>query len=249
MFRAFRVASVVGCCGFGALVPHAAQALDISVNFANAETSFGFVNTSLNSLGSLYYQQRGSSSMSYIMDIDSPEARRSKSVAAEAIESSAPKGLSLSFGFTGLEVLSKAEIQAEAKRTARIFVRKVTTEQYAAPLSLLNAPALSGDRALFASFCPSDNCRFVFVYHVTKVDEGGFGFGRAVTAGGKLTFPALAKIQGFEAKVGYDNSQALNWAGVGSPMFYRPMYVSLVKKGDDYLFVPDMPKRAVARRR
>ena len=187
--------------------------------------------------------------MTYAMDIDSPDARRAKVVSADAIESSAPKGMSFSFGFTGLEVLSQAAIQAEVRRSARIFVRKVRTEQYASPLALLNAPSLSGERAFYATFCPSDSCRFVFIYHVTKVDEGGFGFGRAVTAGGKLAFPGTAKIQGFEAKIGYDNSSALNWAGEGSPMFYRPMYVVLAKKGDDYVFLPDLPKRQVAKRR
>ncbi len=241
--------AVVGLVGSVACLAGAtaAQALDIGVNFANAETNFGTVNTSLFGLGSLYWQQRGSTTVTYAMDIDSPEARRAKAVAAEAIESSAPKGLSFSFGFTGLEVLSSAAIQAEVRRSARIYVRKVKTEQYASPLSLLNAPTLAGERAFFATFCPAESCRFVFIYHVTKVDEGGFGFGRAVTAGGKLAFPGTARIQGFEAKIGYDNSSALNWAGDGSPMFYRPMYVVLTKKGDDYVFLPDIPKRQVAK--
>ena len=239
----------VVAAGLACVVPTASQALDVSVNFANAETNFGAVNTSLYGLGSLYFQQRGSTDVTYLMDIDSPDAKRSSVVAASSIESSAPKGIGFSFGFTGLEVLSQASIQAEAKRTARLFVRNVTTEQYAAPLSLLNSPTLSTERSFYAQFCPSDSCRFVFVYHVTKVDEGGFGFGKAVTAGGKLTFPGAAVIQGFEAKIGYGNAQTLNWAGKATPMFYRMMRVVLTKKGDDYVFLPDIPKKIVAKRK
>lgn len=230
-------------------LPTASRALDISVNFANAETNFGSVNTSLYSLGSIYFQQRGSGEMTYLMDIDSPDAKRATVVAADSIESSAPRGVSFSFGFSGFESLSQAAIQAEAKRSARLYIKNVTTEQYASPLALLNSPTLSGERSFYASFCPSDSCRFIFVYHVTKVDEGGFGFGRAVTVGGRLAFPSTAKIQGIEAKIGYDNSQVLNWAGKASPMFYRVMRVVLIKQGDGYMFVPDIPKRAVAKRR
>ena len=175
------------------------------------------------------------------MDIDSPEAKRSKTLSIESVEFAAPRGMSFSFGFSGLEVLSQAAIAAEAKRTARIYVKHVTTEQYAAPLSIVNSPALAGERAFFSGFCAPANCRFVFIYHVTKVDEGGFGFGRAVTAGGKLTFPALAKIQGFEAKVGYDGSQALNWQGQASPMFYKVLNLVLVPKGDGFVFLPTFP--------
>lgn len=246
MRTAFVSAAFLGAALFA---PSSASALDIGVNFANASTNFGNVNTSLYGLGSLYFQERGAAEMTYLMDIDSPDAKRSRVVAATSIESSAPRGMSFSFGFTGLEVLSQASIQAEAKRTARLFVRNVTTEQYASPLSLLNSPTLSGERAFYATFCPAQSCRFIFVYQVTKVDEGGFGFGRAVTAGGKLTFPSIAKIQGFEAKVGYDNSQVLNWAGKASPMFYRVMRVVLVAKGDGYLFLPEIPKQQVSRRR
>ena len=44
----------VALAAFAALLwPAAAGAVDISVNFANAETNFGFINTSLHTLGSL----------------------------------------------------------------------------------------------------------------------------------------------------------------------------------------------------
>ena len=239
----------VALAAFAALLwPAAASAVDISVNFANAETNFGFINTSLHTLGSLYFQSRGSRDVSYLMDIDSPEAKRSKTLSIESVESAAPRGMSFSFGFNGLEVLSQAAIAAEAKRTARIYVKHVTTEQYAAPLGIVNSPALAGERAFFSGFCAPATCRFVFIYHVTKVDEGGFGFGRAVTAGGKLTFPALARIQGFEAKVGYDGSQALNWQGQASPMFYKVLNLVLVPKGDGFVFLPDIPRKQVAHR-
>lgn len=225
------------------LWPAAAGAVEVNVNFSNAETNFGFVNTSLHTLGSLYFQQRGSNDVTYLMDIDSPDAKRSKTLSIDSVESAAPRGLTFSFGLTGLEVLKEAAITAEAKRTARIYVKNVTTEQYAEPLSLVNSPNLATERSLYATFCAPAACRFVFVYHVTKVDEGGFGFGRAVTVGGKLIFPTVARIQGFDAKIGYDSSSALSWQGKSSPMFYKVLNLVLLPKGDGFVFLPDIPRR------
>ena len=70
----------------------------------------------------------------------------------------------------------------------------------------------------------------------------------ATDTGGKLTFPALVKIQGFDAKVGYDGSQALNWQGQASPMFYKVLNLVLVPKGDGFVFLPDIPRKQVAHR-
>lgn len=231
-----RSAVVALAMGVGA---GSAGAVDITINFTNAQTTFGRVNTELHTLGSLYFQNRDSSSATFILDIDSPEAKRAKSFAADSIESTLARGVTFSFGFTGLEVLKEAAITAEAKRSARIFVKGVQTETYAEPLSLVNSPALATERAIYAGFCPASACRFVFINHVTKVDEGGFGFGRAVTVGGKLAFPATARIQGFEAKIGYENTSGLNFAGKGTPMFYRSMSLVLVPKGNDYVFIPE----------
>ena len=44
-------------------------------------------------------------------------------------------------------------------------------------------------------------------------------------------------------------SPYLNWAGKATPMFYRMMRVVLTKKGDDYVFLPDIPKKIVAKRK
>ncbi len=239
MFLGVRAALVAGLLMAGA---GSASAVDISINFTNAQTTFGRVNTELHTLGSLYFQNRDSTSASFLLDIDSPDARRAKSFAAESIESTLARGVSFSFGFTGLEALSQASITAEAKRSARLFVKGVQTETYAEPLALVNSPTLATERAIYASFCPASACRFVFIYHVTKVDEGGFGFGRAITVGGKLAFPSTAKIQGFEAKIGYENTSGLNFAGKGTPMFYRSMALVLVPRGDGYVFLPDVPR-------
>lgn len=226
-----------------------AAAVDISVNFTNAQTTFGRVNTELHTLGSLYFQNRDSSTATFVLDVDSSDAKRAKSFAADSIESTLARGVSFTFGFTGLEVLSQAAIAAEAKRSARLYVKGVATETYASPLALVNSPALAAERAIYAGFCPPKSCRFVFVNHVTKVDEGGFGFGRAVTVGGKLTFPATSKIQGFEAKIGYDSNSALNFSGKSTPMFYRSMSLVLVPKGNDYVFMPDIPRPTRTARR
>jgi hypothetical protein len=227
---------------FAGLGAGSARAVDVSINFSNAETNFGYVNTSLHTLGSLYFQTRGSSEVIYLVDINSPDAKRSNTVSVGSIESSAPRNVSFSFGLTGLEVLSEAAITSAARRSARFFVKNVTTEQYAAPLAIVNSPELAGDRLTYSAFCPPATCRFIFVYHVTKVDEGGFGFGRAFEVGGKLGFPATAKIAGFSANIGYEASQALTWQGQGSPMFYKILRLVLVERGDNYIFVPDISK-------
>lgn len=216
-----------------------AGAVDITINFTNAQTTFGRVNTELHTLGSLYFQNRDSTSATFLVDIDSPDAKRAKSFAADSIESTLARGVSFSFNFSGLEVLKEAAITAEAKRSARIFVKGVQTETYAEPLALVNSPALATERAIYATFCAPSSCRFVFINHVTKVDEGGFGFGRSASVGGKLVFPETAKIQGFEAKIGYENSSGLNFAGKGTPMFYRALDLVLVAKGADYIFIPE----------
>lgn len=239
MFLGVRAALVAGLLMVGA---GSASAVDISINFTNAQTTFGRVNTELHTLGSLYFQNRDSSSATFLLDIDSPDARRAKSFAAESIESTLARGVSFSFGFSGLEALSQASIAAEAKRSARLYVKGVQTETYAEPLTLVNSPALATERAIYASFCPATACRFVFIYHVTKVDEGGFGFGRAFTVGGKLTFPSTARIQGFEAKIGYENTSGLNFSGKGTPMFYRSLSLVLVPRGEGYVFLPDVPR-------
>ncbi len=231
---------------FQTIVP--AKAVDITVNFSNAETDFGTVNTSLLTLGSLYFQALGTTTSTFLVDIDSPGAKRSNSVSANSIESSSPRNLGLSFSLSGFEIFKEAAIKASAERSARIYVKNVTTEQYAAPLQILNAPELATDRALYQTFCPPASCRFLFVYHVTKVDEGGFGFGKKYSVGGKLAFPAVVKVSGFDANVAYENSSALNWTGKASPMFYKTLSMKLIAAADgSYRFIPDI-QRKIARR-
>ncbi len=220
--------------------PTTASAVDVQVSLATGETQFGTINSSLRSFGSLEWQLNGSNESTYVLNIDSPDAKRSRQLAVGSIESSAVRNLSFKLSFSIFEVIDQAAIVAEAKRNAKIFIKNGVTEEYRDPFGLLNAPDLVDQRSFLSSFCPASSCRFIFIYQATSVDEGGLGFGRSAGAGVSLKFPTKIKLGGVDASISYENNAQLSWQGKGTPMFYKALRTRLVKTEAGYKFIPDI---------
>lgn len=220
--------------------PPVARAVEVQVSLATGETQFGVINSSLRSFGSLEWQLNGSNESSYLLNIDSADAKRSRQVAVGSIESSAVRNLNIKLSFSIFEVVDQAAILAEAKRSAKIYIKNGVTEEYRDPFGLLNAPDLADQRNFYASFCPAASCRFIFIYQATSVDEGGLGFGRATGAGVSLKFPTKIRLGGVDASISYENNAQLSWAGKATPMFYKALRTRLVKTTTGYMFIPDV---------
>lgn len=227
-----------------ALVPASAPAVaqdgSLSVNLARARTSFGVMNTDLIQFGTLFVRPRTSASMTQLDTLSfAPEALQTP-VTADAVTLTDIKGLEIGVSLASWILGDVAQIQAEARRNASIYIKKVVTERLRSPLRVLNADTMRENRKFYASSYKGD---FVYelAYDVTRVDEGGLGFGRPFKVGARLAFPSKVAIKGLNLDVSYANSSIAAFEGSGTPMFYKTQSFRLVPDGDDFKFVPYTP--------
>ena len=223
-----------------------AQDGTLSVNLARARTSFGTMNTDLIQFGTVFVRPRSSSTMTQLDTVTIPDDALQKPVTAGAVTLTDIKGLDVNVSLTSWVFGDVAAIAAEAKRNANIYIKEVITERLKSPLRVLNADAMKDSRKFYATSYQGDFI-YEFVYDVTRVDEGGLGFGKPFKIGAKLGFPQQVGIKGFNFDVNYANSSVAAFQGKSTPMFYKSQQFRLVPKGDDYQFVPFTPASATRR--
>jgi hypothetical protein len=223
-----------------------AQDGTLSVNLARARTSFGTMNTDLVQFGTIFVRPRTSSTMTQLDTVTIPEDALQKPVTAGAVTLTDIKGLDVNVSLTSWVFGDVAAIAAEAKRNANIYIKEVTTERLRSPLRVLNADAMRDSRKFYATSYQGDYV-YDFVFDVTRVDEGGLGFGKPFKIGAKLSFPQQVGIKGFNFDVNYANSSVAAFQGKSTPMFYKSQAFRLVPSGDDYRFVPYTPAPSTRR--
>jgi hypothetical protein len=220
-----------------------AEAADgtVSVNLARARTSFGIMNTDLVQFGTIFVRSRNSSTMTQLDTVTIPDDALQKPVTAGAVTLTDIKGLDVNVSLTSWVFGDVAAIAAEAKRNANIYIKEVSTERLKAPLRVLNSEAMKDSRKFYATSYQGDFI-FEFIFDVTRVDEGGLGFGKPFKIGAKLSFPQQVGIKGLNFDVNYANSSVAAFQGKGTPMFYKSQSFRLVPNGDDFRFVPFTPQ-------
>ncbi len=238
-FLILALAALVTAANFGA-APAAAQDGTLHVNLARARTSFGVMNTDLVQFGTLFVRPRTSASMTQLDTLTfAPEALQTP-VTAASVTLTDIKGLEIGVSLSSWIMGDLASIQSEAKRNASIYIKQVVTERLRSPLRVLNAETMKDNRKFYASSYKGD---FVYelIYDVTRVNEGGLGFGRPFKIGAKLAFPSKVAIKGLSLDVNYANSSIAAFEGSATPMFYKTQAFRLVPEGDDFRFVPYAP--------
>jgi hypothetical protein len=226
----------------------AAESADgtVSVNLARARTSFGTMNTDLVQFATIFVRARNSSTMTQLDTVTIPDDALQKPVTAGAVTLTDIKGLDVNVSLTSWVFGDVAAIAAEAKRNANIYIKEVSTERLKSPLRVLNSDAMKESRKFYAASYQGDYI-FEFVFDVTRVDEGGLGFGKPFKIGAKLGFPQQVGIKGLNLDVNYANSSVAAFQGKSTPMFYKSQSFRLVPSGDDYRFVPYTPTPSTRR--
>jgi hypothetical protein len=228
-----------------------AQNGSLSLSLARARTELGVFNVELFPVGTLFVRSAGSSTMTHIDTLTvAPEAlQRPESAGLTSVNASSGFDVDVSLGFWSWG--DAAAIKAEAKRQAKLYVKDVTTERLRSPIALLNAPENKPLRQGYAAIGQSYGADIVYelVHDVKRVNEGGLGFGRPFRVDGKLSFPKQVGLKGLSFAVNYDNTAGLEFGGKQSPMFYRTQAFRLMPVGDDYRFVPYVPRASAPARR
>jgi hypothetical protein len=218
-----------------------AQDGTLSVNLSRARTSFGTMNTDLVQFGTLFVRTRNSSTMTQLDTVTIAPDVLQTPVTAGAVTLTDIKGLDVNVSLSSWVFGDVAAITAEAKRNANIYIKTVTTERLKSPLRVLNADSMKESRKFYATSYQGDYI-FDFVFDVTRVDEGGLGFGKPFKIGAKLGFPEKVGIKGLNFDVNYANSSVAAFQGKSTPMFYKSQAFQLMPNGDDYRFVPYTPR-------
>jgi hypothetical protein len=248
-FRVRGVTKMMAAAALGALLcvdTAAAQDGTLSVNLARARTSFGTMNTDLVQFGTLFVRARSSSTMTQLDTLSvEPEALQTP-VKAGSVTLTDIKGLDVNVSLSTWAFGDIGAITSEAKRNANIYIKEVVTERLRSPLRVLNADSMKDSRKFYATSYQGDFV-YEFVFDVTRVDEGGLGFGKPHKVGAKLGFPEKVGIKGLNFDVNYANSSVAAFQGKATPMFYKSQQFRLVPNGDDYRFVPYTPAPASRR--